>query len=715
MPNLRLRTDTGTGTAAKKPAATTSTTSKNIQTTVNTTKPVTDTGTRAVSTSPSATTGAGVVAGLKTPSAPSSSTLGAGTQASGLPGTPSVAPSSVTRESGRPGTSSTVPTAATTGSGAVAGLRNVSSSSSSASSSLADGTRAGSISNLPRTTLPYTGGGTVSPTPAPYTGGEVTPTPAPYTPGTSEPARTTGVYNGIEYDLNRQYIEEMRDLQEMADYFEAKGDKATAEFYYYKLAQLERERNAKIQGEGMSGPTITNYYEAYLNPQPVQPEQKSWTSPLTGETYYYTSDEEMWEAYNRDALLADQMRAEAYEKKYLEQMQLQNQYTFDQAVNELNNSFADSAANYRDMMAEADYLKAQNDDNLTLRLSQAGDLGGLGQKQYSDAQSSFDQQMFEIQLERQNAKNEIDRTVAELRAQGNYDLANAALEYGMKKLEQLDAAASDYYNNLYNIENTAYERRLAENELNYNRAMQRLQMGMFRPEDAIALGVDPAQAQEYSNRINVLANLDLEAAQLQVAQLKTPVVSYSGSGGGGYSSGGAASSSEAVPVSDELAQLYQEMQGLGYDKAQAEAYLMFSNNPDIKKNAKSLAAGYESWLASNTEAPASRTGNPVYDELDFARYYYDLKLRDANSLGSYLAATGKYDADQLAEILYFYQNFLDGLNGVTGDAADRYAQYWGTSSNGSSGTDKLNPAEILTVMEDRKNFNPNNWLANRNQ
>lgn len=199
---------------------------------------------------------------------------------------------------------------------------------------------------------------------------------------------------------------------------------------------------------------------------------------------------------------------------------------------------------YNQMIAQNARDKLIAGDNLALRNASAGDLGGIGQKMYSDQQNAYDSRLYAIELEQINLQNTINQQIANLRAQGEFELADALLELGQNRMAALTNQYNTYASNRASWGGAVDNYNLSRDNLAYEQAMQRLQLGLFNAEDAAALGVDAAQAKAFSDRINLLAQLNVQQAQAELentysairareaaaAAATTPVVPTSGNG-----------------------------------------------------------------------------------------------------------------------------------------------------------------------------------------
>ena len=254
-------------------------------------------------------------------------------------------------------------------------------------------------------------------------------------------------------------------------------------------------------------------------------------------------------------------------------------------VLDLEAQLENGLTDYDQQRAQAAITQARAANNAALRNAAAGDMGGIGQKQYSAEQNSYDQQMLSIQLEQINFQNSINQQIAQLEAEGRYQEAQMLSEWGQQKVNALQDQYNYYwdmrYKNAYDIdylhrttEMDAYEKETADNERAYNRAMQRLQLGIFNAEDAEALGIPADEAEDLANYYQQMAAIDLEAAQADLAN-RLAKTNGSGSGGGSgryYGGGGGGGGGDDDTSSDDPFALFNKLYEAGYEPGSYELY-----------------------------------------------------------------------------------------------------------------------------------------------
>lgn len=263
-----------------------------------------------------------------------------------------------------------------------------------------------------------------------------------------------------------------------------------------------------------------------------------------GNGMYYDTESGKQMSETEIALMRRTAEAEArfaeIEQAYKDRIAAEQAYAEQQllAAQQQGNQALDEAAS----QSEIDAYKAM--DNQALRSAKLGDMGGIGQKQYGEAANANDKRLLEISLERKNLETSTQQQIAQLEAQGKREEAQLISELGMKQLElliaeedKLRAAIEDRKQTeaqllgTYNGQPT-----LDSQNVTFNRALQRLQLGIFTDQDALTLGIPQEQARQFTQMLNLQAQLDLEKAKKMLAEL-------TGAGTAGRSATSASSSS----------------------------------------------------------------------------------------------------------------------------------------------------------------------------
>ena len=211
-----------------------------------------------------------------------------------------------------------------------------------------------------------------------------------------------------------------------------------------------------------------------------------------------------------------------------------NQAAVDLSVKEIEATLENGLAAYSKDAAEA-YLKMlQAEHNQTLRNSAAGDLGGIGQKQYSAAESQYEAALLQIALEKEAFINSSKQQIDQLRAQGRFQEAQILSDWAQSKLDRYDNNYKWYQELLLKEKQIDYQQFAADREFAYNRAVDMLNRGILTGDALETLGISSADAQRYADMLNEEAQINLaySKAQLDALVNKNSGMPYSGPGGG---------------------------------------------------------------------------------------------------------------------------------------------------------------------------------------
>ena len=199
--------------------------------------------------------------------------------------------------------------------------------------------------------------------------------------------------------------------------------------------------------------------------------------------------------------------------------------------NALNDMSGVAAQDYKDMKTVESGIEQNN-----------GNRQQIGQSQYGIAENSYDQQRASIEAARAQLEKDVARQVADLKAQGEYAKADAALQAAQQRFQQLYADAlrvdtnlrSNYeYQTGLQREDAAIQREQDNSDTAWLRKMGEALMakGVTPPDNMLAaMGIDSSAAQQYINKI---------------------VGVYSGYVGGGGGGGGRPSGSQSGSPSDD--------------------------------------------------------------------------------------------------------------------------------------------------------------------
>ena len=300
-----------------------------------------------------------------------------------------------------------------------------------------------------------------------------------------------------------------------------RGDLASAALY-------EQQRNAKIDelnrlGKNTAGHQKTYQYAAYLPQQKVEDPNRITAADI-----------------------------EALYQKMQQQQEASIDYAVQQNVDALQRAQEDAQKGFRQQRDQVNIDEAQARDKQVLYAAARGDRGGITARQYDSISNTASNNRRAIAEQQQQLATDTARQIADLRAKGEFEKANAVLEIAQqqiaklwelqqyedeRELQQKQLAMSEAnLTGVYNGHRTLaaqqakqewdYNTKQAEKEWAYQVAMQSIQSGVMPTSDILATaGLDSNVAK---NMVNVYK-----------ASLTAKKSSGSGSrGGSGSGSGG---------------------------------------------------------------------------------------------------------------------------------------------------------------------------------
>ena len=308
-----------------------------------------------------------------------------------------------------------------------------------------------------------------------------------------------------------------------------KADGTTAQGYikngttYYMDGTPLQNGDAVIDDNGkkwVKGDTAQNaQVKSELDAQRSGVTGNSLIPNSTGTTMPTTYEELYLMLQNNAQKTADETAA--YYEKLLQQQQAQIDYTTQAAIKEQQAQLDQSKQDAYEMQKQAYIQSLKDQDNLALQAAARGDAGGIGLKQYSDSANTYDKQVYEINLQLKNLEADVAQKVADLKAQGEFEAANYALEIGMAQIKDLQNQRDTLQNLQISIAQNAMNYNQQSSDIAFDRALQRLQLGAFSAEDAKALGISDADAERIANQLNITAQIDLKTAEQQLEALKS--------------------------------------------------------------------------------------------------------------------------------------------------------------------------------------------------
>lgn len=121
-----------------------------------------------------------------------------------------------------------------------------------------------------------------------------------------------------------------------------------------------------------------------------------------------------------------------------ERARAQADYAVQQGVNELQRAQEDAAPKYQAMRDQIDIDEARAKDNQALYAEARGDRGGIGAAQYDSIMNTAAQNRVRVNQEQTKLATDTARAIADLRAQGEFQKADAILQLAQNYLSQLN-------------------------------------------------------------------------------------------------------------------------------------------------------------------------------------------------------------------------------------------------------------------------------------
>lgn len=232
-----------------------------------------------------------------------------------------------------------------------------------------------------------------------------------------------------------------------------------------------------------------------------------------------------------------------------------NQAGVELSVKQIEATLENGLSQYSKDAEEAylNMLKAER--NTRQQSAYNGDLGGIGQKQYSDTEASYDAALLSIALEREAFINSCNQQIDQLQAQGRLQDAQLLAEWAQSKLQTYAQMMQQATNVALQEQQMVNSQANTDREFNYNRAVTMLERGMLTADAVAALGVDEASARAYADQINETAKVSLAYAKAQLDQLQKKAAGGSG-GAGGAGGGSTAPGSDTGYDDSYTGQLY---------------------------------------------------------------------------------------------------------------------------------------------------------------
>lgn len=170
------------------------------------------------------------------------------------------------------------------------------------------------------------------------------------------------------------------------------------------------------------------------------------------------------------------MQAILDEWKYAAEQQANGQinYAVEQAIKELERALQDAQPQFKEQAESVSLDERQALDNSALYAELRGDRGGIGQEQYNSIQNTAAQNRLAVQQAQTKLSTDTARQIEDLRAQGEFEKADKALEITQQYLAQL--VSLEQWAAEFGLTQQQFQAQLQQWEAEYNMALQQLQI-----------------------------------------------------------------------------------------------------------------------------------------------------------------------------------------------------------------------------------------------
>ena len=250
----------------------------------------------------------------------------------------------------------------------------------------------------------------------------------------------------------------IQQLKQEYEAAKARGDTAAMEAAH---AEAERIRARAGYSGGADGSHYLTFGE--LGIERSNPNAAQYRIKDTGESGGTDSQEGQLKS------LLDQWREAA-----LQQQNGKIDYAVAQAVAELERALEDAQPKFKEQAEAVARDEMQGLDNSALYAEARGDKGGIGQSQYNEIQAAAAQNRLAVQQAQTKLSTDTARQIADLRAQGEFEKADAALEIAQSYLSQL--MGLEQWAAEFGLTQAQFQESIRQWEAEYNLAMQQFKV-----------------------------------------------------------------------------------------------------------------------------------------------------------------------------------------------------------------------------------------------
>ena len=335
----------------------------------------------------------------------------------------------------------------------------------------------------------------------------------------------------------------------------------------------------------------------------------------------------------------DQRRHEEMLRQILEaalaQQNAKIDYATRQQAEDLNRAVADAEKQYQAQRDAVALDEARALDNSALYAELRGDRGGIGRAQYDSIQNTAAQNRQLIRQAQTQMASDAARQIADLRAQGEFEKADALLQSTqsyLQQLMQLEQYALEYNLNVDQLNNalTQWESEWAlknqryaiedaryADETAYNRDQAELSRSAQLAQSLLESGIPLTDMQREA--LGITKEQEATMSNLYMLQAAEKAASSRKSGGGG--GGGDGSKDGKDTASDGI---YETMKAKGI-KTSVEAYNYLKNTQKFTDTAASeYAADYLDWLPQSYVEAANKKAHSKFTNDEWLKIAYGL-------------------------------------------------------------------------------------------
>lgn len=236
-------------------------------------------------------------------------------------------------------------------------------------------------------------------------------------------------------------------------------------------------------------------------------------------------------------------------------------YATQKGVNDLNRALEDAQEGYQSQRDQISIDERQGMDNSALYSELRGDRGGIGKAQYDSIQNTAAQNRITVAKEQQKLATDTQRQIADLRAQGEFQKADAVLKSAQSKLSalvDLEQWAANYNLSTQQLQQSIEEWRasatgkLSNGTPTYSAQQDALERASARAKTAISMGYVPDA--EGLSALGITSQQAKEYIALQKAAAKKRT-SSSGTSSSSSSSSRSSSSKPTLTAAQTLSAL----------------------------------------------------------------------------------------------------------------------------------------------------------------